>query len=75
MKKKLMLYEDRLLLGKRAIIESVIALLKQELSIEHTRHRSFTAFLAHIFSALMTYSFRAKKPSLAINPKILASDA
>ena len=60
MKNRLMLLEERLILSKRAIIESAIALLKQELSIEHTRHRSFTAFLAHICSALMAYAFRLK---------------
>ena len=41
MKNRLMLLEDRLILSKRAIIESAIAIEKQEFSIEHTRHRSY----------------------------------
>ena len=72
MKNRLILLEDRLILSKRALIESVIALLKQEFSIEHTRHRSLTAFLAHICSALMAYAFRSKKPSLSLNSNVLA---
>ena len=40
MKNQLMLLSDKLLLRKRAIIESVIDQLKNISQIEHTRHRS-----------------------------------
>ena len=44
MRNRLMLLEDRLILSKRTIIEFAITIERQELSIEHTRHRSFTPF-------------------------------
>ncbi len=40
MKNKLMLMSDKILLRKRAIIESVNNLLKNSCQIEHHRHRS-----------------------------------
>jgi hypothetical protein len=41
MKQKLMPFFDKILLRKRAIIESVVEQLKNISQIEHTRHRSF----------------------------------
>lgn len=66
MKAKLMLLSDRLLLRKRAIIESVIDQLKNISQIEHTRHRASTGFLANLFGALIAYCHQPKKPSLGI---------
>jgi len=63
MKNKLMHIEDKLILKKRGLIETVIGILKEELSMEHSRHRSVWGFFSHIFSTLTAYSFRAKKPS------------
>ena len=40
MKKRLLPWMDKLLLHKRAIIESVVEQLKNISQIEHTRHRS-----------------------------------
>jgi len=40
MKNKLMDINDKLMLRKRGVIESVGAILKEKLDIEHTRHRS-----------------------------------
>jgi hypothetical protein len=58
---------DALLLAKRALIETVGGLLKQQFSLEHTRHRSKENFLVHIFSTIAAYSFKAVKPSININ--------
>ncbi len=64
MKNKLMLMEDKILLRKRAIIESINDHLKNICQIEHSRHRSFTNFMVNIVSGLIAYSFLPKKPSL-----------
>ena len=66
MKNKLMLLEDRLLLRKRAIIESVNDFLKNICQIEHSRHRSPTNFLVNLVSGITAYSFLPSKPSLNI---------
>ena len=64
MKNKLMPVLDKLLLKKRAIIESVNDQLKNISQIEHTRHRSIWNFLANILAGLIAYSLQPKKPSL-----------
>ena len=55
---------DKILLQKRGIIESVGAILKESLSLEHARHRSITGFLVHIASTIAAYNFRPNNPSL-----------
>lgn len=55
---------DRLLLRKRAIIESVIDQLKNISQIEHSRHRSVTSFLVNLLCGLIAYTRQPKKPSL-----------
>jgi transposase len=55
---------DRILLRKRAIIESVIDQLKNISQIEHSRHRSFTNFLVNLLCGLIAYAHQPKKPSL-----------
>ncbi|MBI1305584.1 MAG: IS982 family transposase [Bacteroidetes bacterium] len=57
---------DRILLRKRALIESVNDELKNICSIEHTRHRAPKGFILNIISALTAYHFLPKKPSLNI---------
>lgn len=64
MKNKLLSIEDKAFLKGRGLIETVVGILKEELSLEHSRHRSFYGFFSHVFSAIAAYSFRAKKPSL-----------
>jgi len=64
MKNSLMHIHDKLLLRKRAIIETVNDQLKNICQIEHTRHRSFENFLTNLISGLIAYSFLEKKPSL-----------
>jgi Transposase DDE domain len=57
---------DKILLRKRAIIESVNDELKNICQLQHTRHRSINGFLFNIMSVLAAYSFFPKKPSLNI---------
>ena len=63
--------EDKILLRKRAIIETVIDQLKNISQIEHTRHRSFWNFLVNLLAGLIAYSLREKKPALNYDVKEL----
>jgi len=64
MKNKLMEMEDKILLRKRGLVESVINILKRILLIDHTRHRNPISFFSNLFSGLISYALRKKKPSL-----------
>jgi hypothetical protein len=64
MKNRLMPVIDKLLLRKRAIIESVVDQLKNVSQIEHTRHRSPINCFINILAGLVAYSLQPKKPSL-----------
>ena len=66
MKNSLMHIHDKILLKKRALIESVNDELKNICQIEHTRHRSFENFITNLISGLIAYSFLPKKPSLNV---------
>jgi hypothetical protein len=61
MKNKLMSSFDKLMLRKRAIIETINDQLKNISQIEHSRHRSVTNFLVNVISALIAYSHKEKK--------------
>jgi hypothetical protein len=64
MKSKALSNEERLLLRKRSVIETVNDELKNICQVEHTRHRSISGFLLNIMGALAAYSFFPKKPSI-----------
>ena len=64
MKNKLMPIMDKIMLRKRALIESVNDELKNICQIEHTRHRSPANFIANLVSGLIAYSYLPKKPSI-----------
>ena len=64
MKNKLLSIEDKAFLKNRGLIETVVGILKEDLSLEHSRHRSFYGFFSHVFATIAAYSFRTKKPSL-----------
>lgn len=66
MKNALMPLEDKLLLRRRAIIESVVDQLKNVSQIEHTRHRSPANFLVNLLCGLIAYTHQPKKPSLHV---------
>ncbi|WP_375315879.1 IS982 family transposase [Wolbachia endosymbiont (group A) of Colletes cunicularius] len=65
MKNTLISLNEKILLRKRSIIETVFGYLKNRLEIEHTRHRSPVNFLVHIFSTLISYSIKSTKPSIS----------
>lgn len=71
MKNHLIPLIDKLLLHKRAIIESVVDQLKNISQIEHTRHRSPTNAFINILAGLIAYCHQPKKPSLDIIPNSL----
>ncbi len=78
MKDKALSNEERLLLRKRAVIETVNDELKSICHVEHTRHRSLNGFLLNLMSAIAAYSFFPKKPSIRkvveeTNPKLIAA--
>jgi len=64
MKNKLMPMIDKLLLRKRALIESINDQLKNISQLEHSRHRSPTNAMVNWISALVAYSYQPKKPSI-----------
>jgi hypothetical protein len=68
MKNCLMPLLDKLLLRKRAIIETIIDQLKNISQIEHSRHRSVVNYFADIVSGLIAYTYREKLPSLNLRP-------
>lgn len=72
MKEKLLPVFDKIMLRKRAVIESVFDQLKNISNIEHSRHRSVANFLVNVLAGLTAYTFREKKPSLNIDIKELA---
>jgi hypothetical protein len=53
MKNKLMPLMDKLLLRKRAIVETVNDQLKNISQIEHTRHRSIAGFTLNLLGGLI----------------------
>lgn len=57
---------DKILLRKRAIVETIIDQLKNISQIEHSRHRSPINFLVNLLCGLIAYCRRPKKPSLGL---------
>jgi len=64
MKNYLMSLNDKILLRKRSVIESVLDILKNRMGLEHTRHRSPINFLVHTISCLVAYQLRTNKPKI-----------
>jgi len=64
MKSKLITLDEKLLLRKRSLIETVNDQLKNVCQIEHTRHRSPVHFLGHLIAGLIAYTKQPKRPSL-----------
>jgi hypothetical protein len=67
MKNSLIPMFEKVMLRKRAIVESVNDFLKNICQIEHSRHRSPVNAFANMVSALIAYSFLPKKPSLNLS--------
>lgn len=69
MRERLLTYTDKLLLRKRALIESINDQLKNICQIEHSRHRSPYNFVVHLLAGLAAYCHQPKKPSLHREPE------
>ena len=69
MKNRLVSMFDKIMLRKRAIIESVTDQLKNISQIEHSRHRSVANCFVNLLGGLIAYTWREKKPSLNIRVK------
>jgi hypothetical protein len=69
MKNRLTSMFDKIMLRKRAIIESVIDQLKNISQIEHSRHRSVVNCFVNLIAGLIAYTYREKKPSFNIRLK------
>lgn len=67
MKNALVHIYDKILLRKRAVVESVNDILKNQCQIEHTRHRSFDNFITNLISGLIAYAFYPTKPNINID--------
>ncbi|MBK8534090.1 MAG: IS982 family transposase [Candidatus Competibacteraceae bacterium] len=67
MHNKLMPLVDKLLLRKRAIIETINDQIKNIQQIGHTRHRSVVNAMVNVLSALVAYTHQPRKPSLNIS--------
>ncbi|HEY0424009.1 MAG TPA: transposase, partial [Rhodopila sp.] len=62
---------DKILLRKRFVIETVLGILKSEMGLEHSRHRSPVNAMVHVLSCLVAYAFRPGKPSISLKAKQL----
>ena len=67
MKKKAMSCKEKFLLKKRGVVESVGNILKNNLSINHSRHRSVAGFFVNLCSGLIAYAFKKNKPSIEVS--------
>ena len=67
MHNKLRPLADKLLLRKRALIETINDQLKNLVQIEHTRHRSLVNAMVNVLAALVAYSHQPCKPSLNLS--------
>ena len=67
MKNLLMSIADKILLRRRALIETVNDELKNIVQIEHSRHRSFSNFIVNSSSAIAVYCFFEKKLAIDVN--------
>jgi hypothetical protein len=63
-------FQEKLLLNKRGLIESVNDILKNMCYIDHTRHRSKINFFVNVIAGLVAYSFLEKKPSIVTDPVV-----
>jgi hypothetical protein len=71
MKQQWMPLNDRLMLRKRSIIETIIDQLKNISQIEHSRHRSPANWFVNVLGGLIAYCHQPKKPAIAIDHNLL----
>ena len=66
MRNHLMPLGDKIMLRKRFVIETVLDILKCEMGLEHSRHRSVINAMVHVLSCLLAYAYRPAKPSISL---------
>lgn len=64
MKNYLMPFIDKMLLRKRYLIETVFGILKTDMNLEHSRHRSPINALINIMACLVAYCYKTNKPKM-----------
>ena len=69
MRQMLISLENKILLNKRGIIESVNNLLKNWAQIDHTRHRSPNNFFVNTLAGLVAYCWKPHKPSARLDER------
>ena len=67
MKNRLMPLIDKVLVRKRAIIETINDQLKNISQVAHTRHRCIDNFLVNLVAGLIAYTHQPKNPSLNLS--------
>ena len=73
MENKLMPLMHKILLRKRALIETINDQLKNISQISHTRHRSVDNFLVNLVAGFIAYTHQPKKLSLNLRNEDLAA--
>jgi hypothetical protein len=66
MRTHLMLLGDKIMPRKRFVIETVLEILKCDMGLEHSRHRSVVNAMVHVLSCLVAYAYRPGKPSISL---------
>jgi transposase len=64
MANRLLLLHEKVILRRRALVETVFDQLKHLLQIEHPRHRSPTNFAVNLVAGLVAYCHQSTKPSI-----------
>ena len=67
---KLVPMNDKILLRKRSVIETVNDQLKNISYLVHSRHRSLHNFMLNLITALIAYTHQPKKPSLKLDEPV-----
>jgi hypothetical protein len=67
MHNKLVPLADKLLLRKRAIIETINDQIKNIQQVEHTRHRSLGNAMTNVLAIFVAYTHQPCKPSLNLS--------
>lgn len=65
MKNKLVDLNEKIMLRRRSISETVNDYLKNKMNISHTRHHSPSNAFVHIISTLVAYCLNPRKPSIS----------
>ena len=67
---KLVPINDKILLRKRSVVETVNDQLKNISYLVHSRHRSLHNFMLNLITALIAYTHQPKKPSLKLDEPV-----